>query len=129
MSHAFHQVWREQLAAVPGLRRDFGENTAFDYIIGEKLMNFAEAAERHPQFAQELPAFVAAIRSLFSPEVVERGLRRLERHLAVDEEELDRLMREEGEDWLAESPAVVAARRGRFARLGSLLTIRGLGTA
>ena len=41
MSHAFHQVWREQLTAVPSLRRDFGENTAFDYIIGEKLMNFA----------------------------------------------------------------------------------------
>src|SRR5690349_2013451 len=113
MSHAFHQVWREQLAAVPSLRRDFGENTAFDYIIGEKLMNFAEAAERHPRFAQELPAFMAAVRELFSPEVMERGLRRLERQLEADKEELDRLVRKKDEDWLAESPGAVAARQGR----------------
>jgi hypothetical protein len=32
-----------------------------DYLIGEKLMNFADAAERHPEFAAELPRFQAAV--------------------------------------------------------------------
>jgi hypothetical protein len=63
----------EQPAAGPRLQCDFGEKAAFDSIIGEKLMTFAEAAERHPRCAQELPAFVAALRRLFSQEVRKHG--------------------------------------------------------
>jgi hypothetical protein len=34
-------------------------------LIGEKLLNFAEAAERYTEFAQELPKFLRAIRDVF----------------------------------------------------------------
>jgi hypothetical protein len=30
--------------------------------VGEKLRHFVEAAEHHPEFAQELPYFVAEIK-------------------------------------------------------------------
>ena len=34
--------------------------------MGEKLLHFVEAAEHHPEFAQELSYFVAEIRRVFS---------------------------------------------------------------
>ena len=34
--------------------------------MGEKLLHFVEAAEHHPDFAQELPSFVAEIKRVFS---------------------------------------------------------------
>ena len=37
-----------------------------DYLIGEKLIRFAEAAEQHPEFAKELPRFLAAIWRTFN---------------------------------------------------------------
>jgi hypothetical protein len=36
-------------------------------LIGEKLLAFVMASERDPEFAAELPAFVAEIRRLFAP--------------------------------------------------------------
>jgi hypothetical protein len=35
-------------------------------LIGEKLIRFAEAAEQHPEFAKELPRFLAAIWRTFN---------------------------------------------------------------
>jgi hypothetical protein len=35
--------------------------------LGEKLVNFAAAAERHPEFARELPRFQAAVWNVFNP--------------------------------------------------------------
>ena len=35
---------------------------AFDYIVGEKLLNFAEACVHNPGFARELPRFVSEVR-------------------------------------------------------------------
>jgi hypothetical protein len=32
-----------------------------DYLVSEKLLNFAEAAEQHPEFAAELQRFQAAV--------------------------------------------------------------------
>ena len=129
MGIEFHRIWHEQIAAVPDLQRKFGETVAFDYIVGEKLMLFAETAERHPAFTQELPSFVAALRGLFGPAVLRRELDRLARQMDLDEAELDLVMHEEGEDWLIEGPETAAARRSRFAHLQSLLTAGQLGTA
>ena len=36
-------------------------------LLGEKLINFADAAERYPEFAAELPRFQAAVWNLFNP--------------------------------------------------------------
>jgi hypothetical protein len=36
-----------------------------DYLVSEKVLNFAEAAEQHPEFAAELPPFQAAVWEVF----------------------------------------------------------------
>jgi UvrD-like helicase C-terminal domain len=39
-------------------------------IVGEKLINFADAASRHRDFAQELPRFISEVRRMFAPEEI-----------------------------------------------------------
>ena len=63
----FHKVWQEQCAATHMIRERFGVENALDYLIGEKLLNFAKAADQDPEFAAELPCFQAAVWEVFSP--------------------------------------------------------------
>jgi len=44
----------------------FGAKSALDYLIGEKLVTLAHEAERQPEFAKELPRFLAAIWQVFN---------------------------------------------------------------
>jgi hypothetical protein len=37
------------------------------YLIGEKFLDYLEAAERLPDFRAEIPAFVAEIKTIFEP--------------------------------------------------------------
>jgi len=55
----FHKIWIEQCAATEAIRERFGLESALDYLIGEKIFNFVMAAERDPDFASELPPFIA----------------------------------------------------------------------
>jgi hypothetical protein len=55
----------KQCAAQP-IRQHFGLGNALEYLAGEKLLRFVEAAEDNPLFAQELPSFVAEIKRVFS---------------------------------------------------------------
>ena len=64
----FHKVWIEQCEAAGDIRLRYGPKAAFDYVVAEKLLMFAEAAARRPEFARELPQFVARVRALFTPE-------------------------------------------------------------
>src|SRR5713226_4094255 len=73
-----HQLWVEQCEACATIRTRYGRRSAFDYLVLEKLTNFAEAATRDPDFARELPAFVAEVRRLFAPEELHAELERLE---------------------------------------------------
>jgi hypothetical protein len=57
----FEKVWVEQCRATKAIKRRFGAKNALDYLIGEKLISFADAARDHPAFARELPKFLAAI--------------------------------------------------------------------
>jgi hypothetical protein len=66
MGMRFEKIWVEQCRATRGIRRRFGAKSALDYLIGEKLSRFAEAAEHHPEFAKELPRFLAAIWRTFN---------------------------------------------------------------
>jgi hypothetical protein len=66
MGMRFEKIWVEQCRATRGIRRRFGAKSALDYLIGEKLIRFAEAAEQHPEFAKELPRFLAAIWRTFN---------------------------------------------------------------
>ena len=62
----FEKVWIEQCRATKAIKRRFGAKSALDYLIGEKLMMFADAAKRDPKFAKELPRFLAAVWQMFN---------------------------------------------------------------
>jgi len=61
------EVWIEQCEAARGIEVEFGPQKALDYLIGEKFINFLEAADEDVGFRADLPAFVAAIKNLFEP--------------------------------------------------------------
>jgi hypothetical protein len=49
------------------IRERFGVENALNYLVGEKLVNFAKAADQDPDFAAELPRFQAAVWEIFNP--------------------------------------------------------------
>jgi len=51
----------------PQDQKRFGVESALDYLLGEKLLNFAEAADQRPEFAAELPRFQAEVWNVFNP--------------------------------------------------------------
>jgi hypothetical protein len=62
-----HRIWVEQCRATNAIRRRFGVKSALDYLIAEKLVNFAAAADHESEFARELPLFQAAVWKTFNP--------------------------------------------------------------
>ena len=60
-----HEIWIEQCEAAGGIEDEFGTQQALKYLVGEKFINFLEAADDDPAFRAELPAFVAEIKTLF----------------------------------------------------------------
>ena len=62
---------------------------AFDYVVVEKLLNFADAAARHPAFARELPRFVSEVRRMFTPQEIEAHLARVERDQIEKSSDID----------------------------------------
>jgi hypothetical protein len=62
----FEKIWLKQCKATKGIRTRFGAESALDYLIREQLVMFAEEAERRPEFAKELPRFLAAIWQVFN---------------------------------------------------------------
>jgi hypothetical protein len=61
----FERKWIEQCAAARRVKEHFGLAAALDYLIGEKLLTFAEVAELSTEFMQELPDFLQEIRAVF----------------------------------------------------------------
>lgn len=61
-------MWTEQCDATTGIRNTFGTQPALNYLIGEKFLDFIEAAEKDEDFRSELPAFAARIKTLFDQE-------------------------------------------------------------
>jgi hypothetical protein len=118
-----HKIWIEQCAATEGIRERFGLESALDYLIGEKIFSFVMASERDPEFASELPAFIAEIRRLFTSEEIQTYLDRLEHteFLAPEEPdwELDDPDEEaEDEPW-PDNPVLGAEELLRFSRVRS----------
>ena len=74
-----HQIWIEQCEAARTIKARYGLTAAFDYLVGEKLMNFANAASSRPDFARELPRFVSKVRHMFTPDEIGAHLVRIER--------------------------------------------------
>ena len=95
-----HHIWIEQCEAAQTIKARFGLTAAFDYLVGEKLLNFASAASTHPEFARELPRFVSEVRRMFTPDEIAAHLAQIERAQAEkDVEVLDE------DDPFRESPA------------------------
>jgi hypothetical protein len=61
------KIWIEQCEAARGIEDEFGTQKALSYLVGEKFLDFLEAAERDSTFRAEVPAFVAEIKSIFEP--------------------------------------------------------------
>ena len=61
----FEKIWIEQCRATRGIKQHFGAESALDYLVGEKLRTFAEAARGGAAFARELPRFLAAVWRVF----------------------------------------------------------------
>lgn len=120
----WHEVWKEQCEAAESIRLQYGIASAFDYVVGEKLLTFAQAAEEHPEFARALPQFVSELRRMFTPEEIEEHLARIESArlqramdaMDVYDPELDDLPASEAE-------------AQRFAFVRELLTVPALGTS
>jgi hypothetical protein len=119
-----HEVWIEQCEATQSIKLRYGVKAAFDYVVGEKLLNFANAASRHPEFGRELPRFVAEVRRMFTPEEIRRHMARLE----LEQREKDADVSEE-DDALGESPATAAERVRQFMMIKEFLTAAQLGTS
>ena len=60
-----HKIWIEQFEAAEGIEDEFGTQKALEYLIGEKFLNFLEAAETDANFRAEIPAFVGKIKTIF----------------------------------------------------------------
>lgn len=120
-----HLVWIEQCKAVQTIKARFGLKAAFEYIVGEKLLNFAEVSAHNSDFARELPRFVSEVRSMFPPDEVATQLLELER--AQNEKDKDSL--EEEDDPLGDSPGAATVRLRRFNLMKELLTATTLGTS
>jgi hypothetical protein len=59
------KVWIEQCEAARRIEDEFGTPNALAYLVGEKFLNFLEAAETDVSFRAEIPSFVAEIKSIF----------------------------------------------------------------
>ena len=121
---SWQHIWMEQCDAAEGIRIRYGLDAAFDYAVGEKLLHFAEAAARHPDFAREMPRFVSRVRSMFTDDEISTQLARIER------ERQDAVVTDvEAYDLDFENPATLAARTQQFKLLKELSTAPTLGTS
>ena len=60
-----NKAWIEQCEAAKGIEDEFGTQKALAYLIGEKFINFLEAAEDDAEFRIEIPIFVAEVKKIF----------------------------------------------------------------
>ena len=66
MAIRFEKIWIQQCKAAKGIKRRFGVKSAIDYLMREKLLDFADVAEDRPEFARELPRFLAEVWQVFN---------------------------------------------------------------
>ncbi|MDE0335509.1 MAG: hypothetical protein OXI64_11165 [Defluviicoccus sp.] len=120
----WHDIWIDQCDAAETIRIRYGVESAFDYVVGEKLLNFAEAAAEHPEFAGALPQFVSRVRGMFTPEEMAAHLPRTERR----RREMDETAEDDADmRFIREKAAAERARQ--FELVKEMLTAPALGTS
>jgi hypothetical protein len=120
-----HEFWIEQCEAARTIKTRYGLKAAFDYVVGEKLINFASAASQHPEFGGELPRFVCEVRRMSTAEEIRTDLARLEREQG--ERAVDVL--EEEDELYPESRIAASERVRQFTTIKEVLTASELGTS
>ncbi len=88
----FANIWQEQCEAAETIMARYGQKAAFDYLVGEKLLRYVSAAKDRPEFARQLPVFVAEVRRLFPASEIAPQLEALQAKLverASQDDELD----------------------------------------
>ncbi len=120
----WHHKWMELCDAAETIKLRYGIKAAFDYVISEKLLHFAEAAAQHPEFARELPRFVSRVRQMFTAQELQAHLARIER-----EHRESALAVIEDDDLNFEHPTAAAERARQFDVVNELLTATALGTS
>ena len=118
-----HEIWIEQCEAAQDIKLRYGLKAAFDYVVAEKLLNFASAASQHPEFARELPRFVSQVRLMFTRQEIRTHIARVERK--QHEKDVDAT----ADELISETPATAAERARQFATIKELLTATELGTS
>ena len=117
-----HEIWIEQCDAAQDIKLRYGLKAAFDYVVAEKLLNFASAATQHPEFARELPRFISRVRRMFTPQEIRTHIARLEREQSNKNIDVN-----EDDELIADGPVAAAARAQQFATIKELLTASELG--
>lgn len=87
----FHKIWVPQCESARAIMEEFGPDKALGYLIGEKLVNFVRASDQRPEFAAELPSFVAEVKQIFGPHEIREYLENVRRigamgHVVTDEQ-------------------------------------------
>jgi hypothetical protein len=130
MPKRFQDIWAEQSEAARGIMEAHGPLAALDYLVGEKLMTYVATAEDHPEFARELPKFVAAIREIFGTDAIAVYVGHMEKVYREGEEAAREAADSGSEDAdLFDGPEEWIKEGQRLARLKELLTTERLGTA
>lgn len=120
-----HRMWVAQCEATATIKTRYGISSAFDYLVAEKLVNFAKAARQHPEFARELPQFVAEVRRIFAPSELADQFIKLERMREMQLVDAEA----ESDDVLGESPAMLHYQKQRLKVIKDLLIASQLGTS
>jgi len=95
------ETWTSHCDTTRGVLDEFGTEKALGYLVGEKLLNFLEVAERDPGWRAEIPGFVAEIKDIFEPWQLAEYLdtpRRLGALGHASDEEGHRLLRSQMEE-------------------------------
>lgn len=122
----FQDIWKDQCVAAADVKAKYGLSVALDYLVGEKLLSFVEAAGTRPEFARELPAFVAEIRRIFARDDLEVYFEMMSQRAGVpDKGHIDKKFEESG---LLEGVARKKARVEKLNVLKPLLLAEMLGT-
>jgi hypothetical protein len=119
-----HEIWIEQCDAAKNIKLRYGLKAAFDYLVAEKLLNFASATYQLPEFARELPRFVSRARCMFTPKEIRTHIARVAREQSNKNIDVN-----EDDELIADSPIAAAARAQQFATIKELLTATELGTS
>ena len=131
----FHEIWIEQCEAAEEINLRYGLKAAFDYLVAEKLFNFADAAKTHPAFARKLPQFVARVRGLFTVEEMRTHLNRIQCEqrdgdaYIGERDEFDEEGEQEGGRDESRKPYGSQGARSAIRNIAELLTAAELGTS